>query len=568
MLEQRGGHRHRRRPGTLTVSGLAAERVAALLSEHAVPFSEVSAHRATLEEAYMELTRDAVEYRAAAGPGSGDRVTPMTQRRDRHAAAPDRQAPGRAGFADAAARGVDQVPHRARLGDRHGRRGRWSSCWSAAVGRGQPHSPATAGRAAAAHPVGPGGEAVTDSFYFVRRPLAGNGSITARVTSLTGLSHGVGRPGPGRPGPAVGDAPGPRAVVQGRAHHQGEHPAGIGVRGDDGHRRPRGADAVRLHPGHRRPARRRLRRVPALAAADPAGDTVTGYDSADGTHWTLVGTATLPGLPSTVQAGLFATSPGLQRDDLPACSASAGPAGPPWPPPCSTTSACTAAGQAGAWTGTVIGGGPERRDPGPGGGYRQAGGAFTVTGSGDIAPDVPGGAGRRPDRLIETLMGTFVGLIAVVVVGTMFITAEYRRDLIRITFAASPQRGQVLAAKAIVIGSVTFAAALAAAVVAVPLGSRVLRDNGNYLYPVTALTEVRLVAGTAALLAVAAVLALAIGAVLRRSAIAVTVVIVAIVLPYLIAVTNLLPPAPASGCCGWPRPPPSRSSRPSRTTRR
>ena len=29
-----------------------------------MPFSEVSAHRATLEEAYMELTRDAVEFRA------------------------------------------------------------------------------------------------------------------------------------------------------------------------------------------------------------------------------------------------------------------------------------------------------------------------------------------------------------------------------------------------------------------------------------------------------------------------------------------------------------------------
>src|SRR5262252_6679587 len=37
------------------------------------------------------------------------------------------------------------------------------------------------------HPLGPGGEAVTDSFYFVHRPLAGNGTITARVTSLTGL---------------------------------------------------------------------------------------------------------------------------------------------------------------------------------------------------------------------------------------------------------------------------------------------------------------------------------------------------------------------------------------------
>ena len=49
---------------TLTVSGLPAERVVALLGESAVPFSEISPHRATLEEAYMELTRDEVEFRA------------------------------------------------------------------------------------------------------------------------------------------------------------------------------------------------------------------------------------------------------------------------------------------------------------------------------------------------------------------------------------------------------------------------------------------------------------------------------------------------------------------------
>ncbi len=54
-------------PDTLTISGLTAQRVVTLLSDGAVPFSEVSAHRATLEEAYMELTRDAVEFRAAAG---------------------------------------------------------------------------------------------------------------------------------------------------------------------------------------------------------------------------------------------------------------------------------------------------------------------------------------------------------------------------------------------------------------------------------------------------------------------------------------------------------------------
>jgi ABC-2 type transport system ATP-binding protein len=59
---------------TLTVSGLPAQRVVALLAEAAVPFSEVSAHRATLEEAYMELTREAGEFAApeAAPPDTRD----------------------------------------------------------------------------------------------------------------------------------------------------------------------------------------------------------------------------------------------------------------------------------------------------------------------------------------------------------------------------------------------------------------------------------------------------------------------------------------------------------------
>jgi len=53
-------------PDALVVSGWAAERVVAVLSAARVPFSEVSAHRATLEEAYLELTRDAVEFEGVA----------------------------------------------------------------------------------------------------------------------------------------------------------------------------------------------------------------------------------------------------------------------------------------------------------------------------------------------------------------------------------------------------------------------------------------------------------------------------------------------------------------------
>jgi ABC-type transport system involved in multi-copper enzyme maturation permease subunit len=168
-----------------------------------------------------------------------------------------------------------------------------------------------------------------------------------------------------------------------------------------------------------------------------------------------------------------------------------------------------------------------------------------VSGSGDIAPAVSGAAGLGT-TIAQTLLGTFAGLIAAIVVATMFITAEYRRGLVRTTFAATPRRGQVLAAKAIVIGAVTFVAGLAAAAIVVTLGQRILRGNGVYVYPVTALTGLRVVAGTAALLAVAAVLALALGAVLRRSAVAVAAVIVVIILPYLLAL-SVLP----AGAADW-----------------
>ncbi|MDL4775527.1 ABC transporter ATP-binding protein [Actinomadura xylanilytica] len=57
----------------LTVSGVPAERIVALLTGDGVPFSGITEHRATLEEAFMELTRDAVDYRSSrteAGEGA------------------------------------------------------------------------------------------------------------------------------------------------------------------------------------------------------------------------------------------------------------------------------------------------------------------------------------------------------------------------------------------------------------------------------------------------------------------------------------------------------------------
>jgi ABC-2 type transport system ATP-binding protein len=61
-------------PDALTISGLPAERVVALMAESSVPFAEVTAHRATLEEAYMELTKDAVEFQSGGPSGLAGRA--------------------------------------------------------------------------------------------------------------------------------------------------------------------------------------------------------------------------------------------------------------------------------------------------------------------------------------------------------------------------------------------------------------------------------------------------------------------------------------------------------------
>jgi ABC-type transport system involved in multi-copper enzyme maturation permease subunit len=192
-----------------------------------------------------------------------------------------------------------------------------------------------------------------------------------------------------------------------------------------------------------------------------------------------------------------------------------------------------------AWAGDNVGHGPAAPSTGFGY-YRTSGTTFTVSGSGDIAPLVPGpGSGGPTSTFEQPLAGLFAGLIAVVVVGAMFFTAEYRRGLIRTTLAADPRRGRVLAAKAVVAAAVAFVAGLIAAIVAISIGLPRQANQGSYILPVSTLTEVRVIVGTAAMVALVAALAVAIGAMLRRSAAAVTAAIVAIVLPFLLAVTVL-----------------------------
>ena len=67
VLDRAGGAVALTGPDTVTVTGLPAEKVVSALAAGRVPFAEISAYRVSLEEAYLELTADAVEFRAAEG---------------------------------------------------------------------------------------------------------------------------------------------------------------------------------------------------------------------------------------------------------------------------------------------------------------------------------------------------------------------------------------------------------------------------------------------------------------------------------------------------------------------
>jgi ABC-2 type transport system ATP-binding protein len=54
--------------GLLKISNLSSERLVVILTSHSIPFSEVAAHRATLEQAYLALTSQSVEYRGEGTP--------------------------------------------------------------------------------------------------------------------------------------------------------------------------------------------------------------------------------------------------------------------------------------------------------------------------------------------------------------------------------------------------------------------------------------------------------------------------------------------------------------------
>jgi hypothetical protein len=361
-----------------------------------------------------------------------------------------------------------------------------------------------------ATPIGPGGEAVEDRFYFVHQPLTGDGSISVRIMAMSGI---ITYPPPDHDEIVEGLVPWAKAGIMIRqSTEQGSAYAAVVLTGSHGVRMQHnftgdmaGSESVTSADS---PRWLRLTR---------SGNIITGHESRDGTQWTEIDTVQLDGLPEVVQVGMFVTSP----CDLTISEGA-----------CRFTQASADFDEvgiegvvSGAWSQIDLGAGPMMTDwerYHRANGLVQSGDTFTVTGTGDIAPLTGGWSIER------LLIGTVLGLIAVIVVAARFSTARV-------------QSGPVLAARALVIGAVPFAAGLIAAAVVVLTGAPLLQANGTELLPVTPLTELRVILGTAALLAAAAIFTFALRILFRRSTLAVIVAIGLIVVPYILAISTLLP---------------------------
>lgn len=358
---------------------------------------------------------------------------------------------------------------------------------------------AGSGPADAGGPPAAGDPDIQDAGHLVHRTLSGDGTVTARVASQDD-SHEWAKAG----------------IVMRAGTARGAPYAALVVTPDHG---------VRLLWGYGEDQAGSTSGSPRWLRLTRSGATITGYESADGEDWDRVGDVELDDLPVDLEAGMLVASP--SRLDIERQFGSE-----------SITEVSTQ-GQA---TFDRVAVEPENAPsasastrgwadhdasliPGDGG-SRRAGDTVTVTGSGDI-----GRVQFADDPVLTTLQNMVVGLLLTVAVSVLFATSEYRQGMIRTTFTATPRRGRVLAAKGVVIAAVAFVVGLVAAV-----GMVLLAEPPGFAPPSLSDGPVlRAVAGTGLLAALVALLGLGAGTLLRRSAGAITGVVILLVVPQIIA---------------------------------
>jgi hypothetical protein len=366
-------------------------------------------------------------------------------------------------------------------------------------------------------PVVAHGVGVRDKFSFLHRDLDREGSITVRLTSMSGT---ITYPPPHHDQIVSGLVPWAKAgIVIKDGVRAGSPYAALMMTGRHG---------VRFQYDYTHDVAGRtggLERSPRWLRLTRSGDRITGAESTDGRQWHEVATATLPGLPDSVQAGLFATSPNdltLRTVNLGATVGQARHT-----QTVGTFDNVTLDGAAtGGWHTTAVGG-ESRTDwekyHNPSG-AGQKDGVITVSGSGDIGP-------RNDANITPTLLGLPVGLIIVLIVAARYGASTARRT--------PPPR--TIAGAAAMVGAATFVTAVVAVGVVVPVGAAILAGNG---IPVPALplpTGGRVVVGLAVAVTLCALLTFGLGRWLRRGWAATLTALSLIALPYAIATVPLLP---------------------------
>lgn len=131
----------------------------------------------------------------------------------------------------------------------------------------------------------------------------------------------------------------------------------------------------------------------------------------------------------------------------------------------------------------------------------------------------------RFDPTSDSLAGLFFAQLALGVFAILGVTAEYSTGLIRTTLSAVPQRGYVLAAKAILATLMSMILALIIAFVAFSLGQLILKHGEGGNVPYSTLSDpgvLRAVIGSALYIGGLVLLATAFGVIIRHSAGAIT----------------------------------------------
>ena len=141
----------------------------------------------------------------------------------------------------------------------------------------------------------------------------------------------------------------------------------------------------------------------------------------------------------------------------------------------------------------------------------------------------------------DSLAGVWLSQIPFVLLAVLVIASEYSTGMIRTTFAANPRRWATVTSKSALVGALVLLTALLASAVSFVLGQSLLRENGfNYQggYDPVTLTDgpaLRAVVGTALYLTALALLALAIAAIVRHTATAISLVLGLVFVPIIVA---------------------------------